>query len=352
MTWFSPISFEKEAYYRSIPKVDLHRHLEGSLRLSTLVEIADRCQIPIAAQEIQSRVEVRPGDPLTIQNFLGKFQALRQFYRSPEIICQITEEAIADAAMDGVVYLELRFTPAALSSRFGCSLSEVMDWVAGAAEQASQRYSLVTRLIASVNRHEPVEIAEKVAALAAERIERGIVGLDLAGDEAKYSCLPFAGVFHTARESGLHITVHAGEWGGPENIQAAVASLHAERIGHGIRILEDAGVVAMVRERRILLEVCVGSNYLSGVVPSIGAHPFPELLREGLVVTINTDDPSIQGEKLSDEFHFLADDLQMPLSSILRCQKAALRSSFLPEIEVQKLEQKFSPVWENLLKAS
>ena len=339
MIWYPQVSTGKLSYYRQIPKVDLHRHLEGSLRLSTLLEIASQHGIPLPEGSFHSLVQMQPGDPLTFSNFLSKFQTLRLFFRSPEVIARLTHEAIADAARDGVVYLELRFTPVALGRMQGFSLARVMDWVVRSAAEASQQYRLPTRLIASVNRHEPVELAEEVARLAAERLDQGVVGIDLAGNEAQFSAQPFAGVFREARESGLRVTVHAGEWGGAENVRQAIDELGAERIGHGVRALEDPAVVCLARECGVALEVCVTSNYQSGVVPALAAHPLARLINAGLKVTLNTDDPAISGIVLSDEYRLAVEDLGLNQDALVECVLGAARASFLPENEACALEQ-------------
>ncbi len=338
MSWYPRVSTSQLSYYRQIPKVDLHRHLEGSLRVSTMLEIASQHGLQLPEIDFQTLVQMQPGDSLSFTTFLSKFQTLRQFYRSPEVISRVTHEAIADAAADGVVYLELRFTPVALGRLQGFSLARVMDWVVRSAEEAGRQYHLHTRLIASVNRHEPVELAEEVARLAAERMEQGIVGLDLAGNEAEFPAQPFAGVFREARESGLHITVHAGEWGGPENIRQAILELGAERIGHGVRVVEDPDVLALVRERQIPLEVCVTSNYQSGVVPSLDEHPLPRLIQEGVTITLNTDDPSISNITLSDEYRLVLEDFGLPYAALTKCITNAARASFLPEVQARALE--------------
>ncbi len=337
MSWYPPVSTDKLSFFRQIPKVDLHRHLEGSLRISTMLEVARQHGIRLPEADFHSLVQMQPADPLTFPNFLSKFQTLRQFFRSPEVITRVTYEAIADAAADGVVYLELRFTPVALSRLQGFSLARVMDWVARSAADASRQYQVNTRLIASVNRHEPVEIAEEVARLAVERMDQGIVGLDLAGNEAEFPALPFAGVFREARESGLRITVHAGEWGGVENIRQAVVDLNAERIGHGTRIMEDPSVIDLLRERRTALEVCLTSNYQSGVVPTLGEHPLPRLIEAGLNVTLNTDDPSISNITLTDEYRLILEDFHLPPFVLKECILNGARASFLPEAHARAL---------------
>ncbi len=338
MSWYPRVNTGQLSFYQQIPKIDLHRHLEGSLRVSTMLDIARQHGLQLPESDFHTLVQMQPADSLDFSTFLSKFQTLRQFYRSPEVISRVTHEAIADAAADGVVYLELRFTPVALGRLQGFSLARVMDWVARSAEEAARQYHLHTRLIASVNRHEPVELAEEVARLAAERMQQGIVGLDLAGNEAEFSAQPFVGVFREARESGLHITVHAGEWGGPENIRMAILELGAERIGHGVRVVEDPEVLALVRERRVPLEVCVTSNYQSGVVASLDAHPLPRLIEAGLNVTLNTDDPSISNITLTDEYRLALEDFGLPPAALSECIANAARASFLPESQSQALE--------------
>jgi adenosine deaminase len=338
MSWYPGISTGKLLSYRQVPKVDLHRHLEGSLRLETLLEIAGQHGIPLPKTDFHALVQMQREDTLNFSTFLSKFQTLRLFYRSPEVIARITEEAIADAARDGVVYLELRFTPVALGRLQGFSLARVMDWVARAAAEASQKHHIRTGLIASINRHEPVELAEEVARLSAERIDQGVVGIDLAGNEAEFPALPFVGVFREARENGLHITIHGGEWGGPENVRIAIEDFGAERIGHGVRVLEDPAVVELARERGVAFEVCVTSNYQSGVVPTLAAHPLARLIESDLKVTLNTDDPSISGITLSDEYRLVLEEFGLTPVVLSECILNAAHASFLPQTEALALE--------------
>ena len=149
MGWYPRISTGELSFYRAIPKVELHRHLEGSLRMDTLLDVARQHGLTIPYAHFNSLVQMQKDDPLTFTNFLSKFQTLRMFYRSPEVIQRITREAIADAAGDGVRYLELRFTPVALSRMQGFSLGEVMDWVLPDAPRRQPRISRAHRLIAS-----------------------------------------------------------------------------------------------------------------------------------------------------------------------------------------------------------
>ncbi len=330
-------------FYKSLPKVDLHRHLEGSLRFETVRELAraQGMELPPTAQ-LRSMVQVQENEPLTFENFLSKFTTLRLFYRSQEIISRITREAIADAAADNIRYLELRFTPVALSRAQGFPLARVMDWVIEGAHQAQKDTGVTTRLIASINRHESQALAAQVCLLAVERLQAGIVGLDLAGNEAGFPAEPFVEIFRFARQRGLHITIHAGEWGAGENVAQAIAMLSAERIGHGIRVIEAPEALALAREQRTVFEVCLTSNYQSGCVSNIKAHPVSRMLAEDLVVTLNSDDPSISQITLSDEYRLACEVLGFSLRALGERILAAAQASFLSEHEKLELVEKLA----------
>jgi adenosine deaminase len=326
-------------FYYALPKVELHRHLEGSLRLRTMLEIA-RTQgitVPISTGSLSNLVQVQKSEPSTYQNFLAKFSTLRQFYRSPEVITRVTREAVEDAAKDNIRYLELRFTPAALSRGERFQLSDVIDWVCESSQQAAQEFGLRVGLIVSINRHESVEMAAQVAGLASARREKGLVGLDLAGNEAEFPAKPFAGIFREAQQSGLKLTIHAGEWGGAANVRDAFEIFNADRIGHGVRVVDDPSIMALARERGAAFEVCVTSNYQTGVTPVSTVHPLIKMLQEGINVTICSDDPSISQITLTDEYHRVCEDMDLSPSKLKERILAAAWAAFLPEQERHKL---------------
>ena len=332
-----------QSFYNSLPKIDLHRHLEGSLRLSTLREVGQNHALNLpSTNRLQELVQVGEGEDYTYQNFLAKFQTIRLFYRSPEIIRRVAYEAVVDAALDNVRYLELRFTPVALARAEHFPLGLVMDWVIAGVRQAESEYGTKTRLIASANRHESPRLAEEVARLAAERQDEGIVGLDLAGDEANFPATPFAGLFREARQSGLHVTVHAGEWGGADNVREAIEQIGAKRIGHGIRVLEDPKVTFLARERGISFEVCVTSNYQSGAVPASNQHPLRRMLALGLDASINTDDPGISNIDLSSEYRLVCEDMDLTPAALFGRIQAAAQAAFLPDTEKKALSAKLT----------
>lgn len=330
-----------QTFCHAFPKVELHRHLEGSLRLSTLMELgrAHELNIPTNPGELTSLVQVNEHEPLTFTNFLSKFNTLRLFYRSPEVIQRLTREAIADAAADKIRYVELRFMPVALSQVEGFPLGEVIDWVIDATHAAEYENGIKTRLIVGVNRHEPQQ-SEEVIQLAIDRASSGIiVGVDLAGNEAEFSAQPFVSMFREAHQAGLHVTVHAGEWGGAANVSEAIQHLGADRIGHGVRIMEDDNVVRLAKERDIPFEVCITSNYQSGVVSALSAHPLPRMIEAGLNATINTDDPSISRITLGHEYQIVCEDLRIAQEVFCERLISAAQAAFLPQAERDTLVQ-------------
>ncbi len=321
--------------YRALPKVELHRHLEGTLRLDTMLDIAHAhgLTIPADVLRLSSLVQVQEEENFSFQNFLAKFNTLRLFYRSPEVIHRITREAVEDAARDNVRYLELRFTPVALSRAERFPLHDVIDWVISSAAEAAEKHGMTVRLIASVNRHESPELAEQVAWLAAEHKDRGLIAMDLAGNEAEFKAEPFHGIFKEARQAGLHLTIHAGEWGPAANVREAIEEFRADRIGHGVRVMEDKDVTALARERGTAFEVCITSNFQTGVVPALTSHPLAAMINAGLNATINTDDPSISRITLSHEYYAACEDLGLTQYVLKQRILAAAGAAFLPDNE-------------------
>jgi adenosine deaminase len=319
-------------FFTRLPKVDLHRHLEGSIRLSTLLDLAKSHAIQLPAETpLERLVQVQEEDPRTASNFLSKFKAQHPFFCSLEAIEQIAAEVVEDAAVDGVRHLELRFTPTSLARARNLPVADVMDRIITNARQSVAQWGISICLIASVNRHDSPPLAEMVAKLALERRSDGISALDLAGDEVNFPAQPFFSALRTAAAGGLAVTMHAGEWGGPEHVREALEELNVVRIGHGIRILEDPDVVALAVKKQAVFEVCITSNYQTGVVPEIQQHPLARMMAAGLNVTIKSDDPGISRIRLSGEYRLASKELGLTLRQLKDCILAAARASFLEE---------------------
>lgn len=324
-----------------LPKVDLHRHLEGSLRLETLADIAREHGIDLPSYEIE---HLRPyvqvtDDPPNFSRFLEKFRLLRRFYTTREAVERIAYEAVIDAAADNVRYLELRFSPGALSHSQGFDFTEVTDWVIEAVNRAQAESSITVRLICTLVRHDSIELAERTLEVALARRAQGVVGVDLAGDEILFAAAPFHDLFQRAANEGLGITIHAGEAGGAENVRQAIEVLGAQRIGHGIRAIENSDVVKLVRDRQITLEVCPTSNLQTGVMQKFGHHPLRDLHLLGVPVTINTDDPSISDTTLTDEYLVAMMGMDVTLDNLRVFNQTSLRAAFLPQAERDQLTE-------------
>jgi adenosine deaminase len=331
------------AQLHALPKVDLHRHLEGSLRLQTLTEIAQEYRIDLPSYDIEhlrSSVTVTDDEP-DFHSFLEKFRLLRLFYPTQAAVERVAYEAVADAAADNVKYLELRFNPVALSREQGFSFDQVTTWVCGAVAKAERDCGVRVNLILQIGRDESLDIASQIADVALAHRNNGVVGLDLAGDEARYPARYFAEIFQRARREGLHVTVHAGEVGGAENVREAIELLGAQRIGHGVRAIENSEVIQLIRERGVALEVCPTSNLQTAVVRRLEQHPLPDLLALNLRVTLNTDDPSISDTTLTDEYLVIMLAMGVTLEQIKRAIVTAAESSFQPPDKRRRLANWF-----------
>jgi adenosine deaminase len=327
-----------------IPKVDLHRHLEGSVRASTAVEALAGSE-GAEREAILAQVRVSDGDGRDPATFLGKFRTLRRVFRSPEVIQRVAREAVADAAADRVIHLELYFTPAALAHTGGYTPADVTGWVAEAALGEAAAHGMSLGLIVSLNRHEPVASGEAALRAAEAHLGRGVVGVSLAGNEAEFPAQPFAGLLAEARQAGFRLSVHAGEWSGAESVRFAIEDLQADRIGHGIRVLESQAAADAARLRRIPFEVCPTSNLHSGAVRTAAEHPLPHMIQAGLQVTVNTDDPGVSGISLSDEYRLVQQAMGLTAQTVTALILAAAQAAFLEPRRKSDLENR---LWSEL----
>ncbi|MFQ3535406.1 MAG: adenosine deaminase [Aggregatilineales bacterium] len=324
------------AHLAALPKIELHRHFEGSLRLSSLAEIARAYQLDVPAysvEDLRPHVQVMPGAPRSMAHFLSKFAVLRKFYCNADVICRLAREVVEDAAADNVRYLELRFTPKALTHTSRLSFREAIACLCEGVAQAQRTHNIAVRLIVSLNRHESVQEGAQAVYAALDFRAQGIVALDLSGQENGFSAEPFRGLFAEARQAGLFITSHAAEWSGAENVRCAVEKLGATRIGHGVRIVENSSVVAFAREHGITFEVCPTSNIDSGVFRSLAQHPLQDMRACGLRLTLNTDDPLLSNITLTDELYNAMTAFGCTLADLREMALNAAQAAFLPPAE-------------------
>ncbi len=328
----------------SIPKVELHRHLEGSVRLETLIEVAEEYGLDLPtydAEKLRPFVQMTSDDASNNKQFLSKFSVLRKFFVSEEVIRRVAYEAVKDAAADNIRYMELRFTPYAEAKLMKFPLIQVIDWVSDAVRQSAADHNIKVKLIIAMNRHESVAIGEAMIDAAISFIHRGVVGVDLCGNEVSHDAGPFAHIFRKARNVGLGLTMHAGEWMGPENVLDAIQNHGARRIGHGVRVVEDSVATQIAREKNIVFEVCPTSNMQTGVVGHLQHHPLIDMYYLKNKVTLNTDDPAISGITLTDEFALAVQGLGLPRDFVIDSTFNALDAAFLPDAERDALVEQF-----------
>ena len=329
---------------QALPKIELHRHLEGSIRLSTLVQVAQEFGIEMPEYDIELLrpfVQMMPSEAHNSQHFLAKFMTIRQFFLSEAVIRRMTREVVEDAALDNIKYFELRFTPRALTNILNCPYENVLDWVCTEAVSTAAQHDIQVRFIVSMNRHESFGIAELTLDAVLAYQSPYIVAVDLAGNESDYPAEPFQPLFERAKTEGLGVTIHAGEWGAAENIRSAVTALMADRIGHGVRAIEDLALCDWLIEQGIVLEVCPTSNVHSGAVAHWSQHPLSRLYRHGVATTINTDDPLVSDITLTDELVRSVEYMTLTLDDVKRHTLNAARAAFLPDDDRKTLIAQF-----------
>jgi adenosine deaminase len=321
----------------TLAKAHLHVHLEGAIRPATLVDIGARHGLHMPASMRFRFVD--------LAGFFADYQRVRECLVDAHDFRRIAYELCEDEAAQGVRYAEVTFTPAFHALRLGDWDMPIAAILEGFAHGESD-FGIRCRLVLDHSRRRSYELAELTLAVAKRYRERGVVGFGLGGPESGYPPEPYAPLFLAALDAGLHSLPHAGEGAGPSSIHGALEALHAERLGHGVRVLEDADLVDEVRERRIPLDVCPSINVMTGIFPSLAEHPLPRLLEAGLVVTLNADVPAIIDTPVVAEYTTARDVFRLDDHALAGLARASVRASFLEAGERQAIEREID-VWLN-----
>ena len=301
-------------FLRALPKVQLHCHLEGTLRAPTFVNLAGKHGVALTYRPHEAGPFPKDeppnaaDDPYAFHDFEGfllTFAAVSRSLAEPADYGLLAREYLEDAIAQNVGYAELFISPSVW--QFFHKKIDPRACVAAIREACDAAGAIEVQLIVDLTRNFGVESAMRTAQLAVDLRDLGVIGIGLGGDEAHYPAELFAGCFAFAREHGLHCVAHAGESAGAQSVRAAVEVLQAERIGHGIRALEDRAVVDLLVERKIPLEICPTSNFRTGVVMGEAPHPLVELDEAGCVVTIDADDPAIFKTSITEELEYVAE---------------------------------------------
>ncbi|ANT62140.1 adenosine deaminase [Salipiger sp. CCB-MM3] len=299
-----PRDHDEESLHRikALPKVELHLHIEGA---------APPAFIRGLAQEKKVRLDGVFAEDGTYEyrdfvHFLQTYEAATSVLRSPEDYARLTRAVLEECAQNGVIYAETFISPDFCGGGDLGAWREYLHAMQEAADAAERDMGITLRGIVTCVRHFGPEVAKKSALCAAETAGEWITGFGMGGDENKGEQRDFAYSFDMAREAGLRLTTHAGEWRGPQEVRNAIEHLGVERIGHGVRAIEDLALVDLIAEKGITLEVCPGSNVQLGVYPKLSAHPIQKLRARGAKVTISTDDPPFFHSTMVQEYENLA----------------------------------------------
>lgn len=288
---------------KDLPKVELHLHLEGAAPPAFIRGLAREKNMDLSGI-FDDAGSYKYRD---FWDFLKVYEAATETLKSPEDYARLTLAVLEESAASGVVYAETFLSPDFCGGRDLGAWREYLHAIREAADQAERTMGITLRGIITCIRHFGPEKARQTARCAAETAGDWIVGFGIAGDEKIGKPKDFRWSFDMAREAGLRLTAHAGEWGGPESVRDALHDLEVERIGHGVRAIEDLALVDALAEKGVVLECCPGSNVALGIYPTFRAHPIGELHHRGVKVTISTDDPPFFHTTMAREYQMLHD---------------------------------------------
>jgi adenosine deaminase len=322
------------------PLIDLHRHLDGSVRLQTILDLGRLHRIPLpgnSLDELRPHVIVSTPQPGLIE-FLAKFKWMTAVLADYDACRRVARENVEDAQREGIRYIELRFSPAFMADAHNLDPSRVTAAVIEGVREGEAATGVRANLIGILTRtYGPVRARRELRALLDHKNE--ITALDLAGDEGNWPAELFIEHFKEGRDAGWQVTVHAGEAAGAQSIVTAIDQLGATRIGHAVRAVEDVAVMDLLRGRHIGIEANLTSNVQTSTVPDYPSHPLKKFLESGLLATINTDDPGISGIDLAYELDVAAPAAGLDESQIIRALENAWEIAFLGPEEKARLRQ-------------
>jgi adenosine deaminase len=330
----------KSNNYKEMKKAELHLHLDGSLRISTVRELAISEGIldeSITLSAVEKLLEVDEGTK-SLVDYLKKFDLPVMVMQTRENISRVTFELVEDLAKENYIYAEIRFAPH-LHTDKGLELTEVVEAVLSGVKQGEQKYGVKIGVILCMMRHLPVSKGLEIVELADEYRSSGVVGIDLAGNES-FSPLLFKESFDLAKAKKIKFTIHAGESMGPKSVADAL-NMGASRIGHGIRSIEDLSVVDRLVKEGVALEICPTSNWQTQVYPDFSKYPLKELIEKGVTISLNTDNRKVSDNDLVEEIELIMDKFGVTEDEVKEMIKNSIIKSFLSDDEKVKLLYSF-----------
>lgn len=324
--------------FRAFPKVNLHHHLEGAVRPETFAELVRELGVDVPGLAGQSAADYLTvsGEETSLADFLDKIARTFVVTQFSGVLRRIALEISESAAAESVRYLEVRFGPWLHVER-GRPLTEPIEEVLSGLAEGERRWGVKGRVIISALRHHTRQQNSELLEAAIAYRHRGVVAFDLAGDEAAFPAAGFRELFLQAAEAGLGVTIHAGEAGPAAGVWEAVHELKAQRVGHGIRLIDDPALMQAVRDAGTVLEVCPTSNVHTRAVDSLASHPVRKLFDVGVRLTIGDDDPTTSGITLSGEYRLLSEQFGFTAEELQAVVMTGAAAAFLPEAERTQL---------------
>ena len=328
----------------SLPLIDLHRHLDGSVRLETILDLGHRHNIPLPARDVEGlrpHVQVLADGPAEtampgVMAFIAKFKWMTAVLVDLDACRRVAYENVEDARGEGIDYIELRFSPWFMAETHDLDPSGVVEAVLDGAQAGARDFGIKVNMIGIISRtYGPSCAWQELDALLQYR--DGLVALDLAGDEANWPGDLFVDHFARARDVDWRITVHAGESAGPESIWQALRELGAMRVGHAVSAIQDPALLEYMAEHAIGVESSLTSNVQTSTVPDYASHPIRRFMDNGLLVTLNTDDPGISAIDLRHEYEIAAPAAGLTPEQIHQAQRNTLTAAFLSDEERELL---------------
>lgn len=317
---------------KSLPLVEIHRHLDGAVRLQTILDLGLSNNLPLPAKDLEGlRPFIQVNEPQPgVMAFIARFQWMVGVMVDYDAVRRISYESVEDASNEGLDYVELRFSPWFMAQAHQLDPAGVVEAVVDGVASGQRDFGVLANLIGILSRtYGPTIAHQELEALRTQSSK--ICALDLAGDEGHFPASLFEEHFRIARETGWHITIHAGEIAGSESIWQALKLLKAERIGHALSATDDPRLMDYLAEHRIGIESCLTSNVQTSCVQNYASHPIKAFLDHGIPATINTDDPGISAITLPYEYESAAPRAGLTSGHISKAQINALEVSFLPD---------------------
>jgi adenosine deaminase len=324
-----------------MPKAELHLHLDGCLRLQTIADLARQqgLTLPVPRDRL-AEICVAPDVCQDLVQVLSYFATPLAVLQTPEALTRVTYELCEDVGAENVQYVEIRFAPSLHRER-GMSRQEAIAAVVQGWEEGQRAFGLTGGIILCAMRHLPSEETMAVAQAGIPFLGQGVVGFDLAGDEANYPILLHREPLLWAKGAGYGMTAHAGEAAGAQSVRDAVEVIGVSRIGHGVRAGEDAALLPVLRDLRIVLDMCPTSNIQTCAVPSLADHPAPRYFRYGIPVTINTDNRTVANTSETQELSLGYHQMGFTLDELAAMTLGAVEAGFAERSDRQELQRRF-----------